>query len=63
VVDFSIFPHLNVFPTNTMADAQRWAQDIGGPAYALDDQTAITVLDGFVEVVSEGEWRRLDVPT
>jgi dipeptidase E len=63
VVDFSIFPHLNVFPTNTMADAQRWAQDIGGPAYAMDDQTAITVLDGFVEVVSEGEWRRLDVPT
>src|SRR5581483_6138257 len=29
VVDFSIFPHLNLFPTNTPADAQRWAADIG----------------------------------
>ena len=41
VVDFSIFPHLDVFPTNTVAEAQRWAPEIGGPAYAIDDQTAI----------------------
>lgn len=56
-VDFSIFPHLDVFPTNTMAEAERWATGIGGPAYAVDDQTAITVADGAVEVVSEGQWR------
>ncbi len=31
VVDFSIFPHLNAFPSNSMADAERWAADIGGP--------------------------------
>ena len=29
VVDFSIFPHLNAFPTNTLADAERWAAEIG----------------------------------
>ena len=58
VVDFSIFPHLDAFPTNTMADAQRWAADIGVPAYAIDDQTAITVVDGVAEVVSEGQWKR-----
>ncbi len=58
VVDFSIFPHLNLFPTNTPADAQRWAADIGGPAYAIDEQTAIKVVDGTVEVVSEGQWTR-----
>lgn len=58
VVDFSIFPHLDAFPDNTMADAERWAADIAGPAYALDDQTAITVVDGAVDVVSEGRWRR-----
>lgn len=58
VVDFSIFPHLDLFPTNTMADAERWADDVGGPAYAIDEQTAITVVDGCVEVVSEGAWRR-----
>jgi dipeptidase E len=60
VVDFSIFPHLGheLMPENTMAEAERWASDIGGPAYAIDDQTAITVTDGTVEVVSEGQWRR-----
>lgn len=58
IVDFSIFPHLDLFPTNTMADAERWAADLGVPAYAIDEQTAISVVDGTVEVVSEGEWRR-----
>jgi len=57
VVDFSIFPHLNAFPTNTPADAERWAADIGAPAYAIDEQTAINVVDGSVEVISEGDWR------
>ena len=59
VVDFSIFPHLDVFPTNTMADAERWAADIAGQAYAIDDQTAIKVTDDTVEVVSEGHWKLL----
>ena len=59
VVDFSIFPHLDYpdFPENTMAHAQRWAVGIGGPAYAIDDETAIKVVEGKVEVVSEGQWR------
>ena len=59
VVDFSIFPHLDVFPQNTLAEAEPWAADIAGPAYAIDDQTAIKVTDGTVEVVSEGQWKRL----
>jgi dipeptidase E len=59
VVDFSIFPHLDVFPDNTMEAAERWATEIGGPAYALDDETAIKVVDGAVEVISEGVWRQL----
>ena len=42
---------------NTMAAAERWAAGIGGPAYAIDDETAIKVVDGTVEVVSEGHWR------
>ena len=57
VVDFSIFPHLDVFPSNTMAEADRWASDIGGPAYVLDDQSAIKVTGGTIEVVSEGNWK------
>jgi dipeptidase E len=58
-VDFSIFPHLGHpdLPENTLADAERWASGIGGPAYAIDDETAIKVVDGGVEVVSEGHWK------
>ena len=59
VVDFSIYPHLDheQMPQNTMADAGRWAADIAGPAYAIDDQTAIKVTDGVVEIISEGHWK------
>ena len=56
LVEFAIFPHLNAFPTNTLADAERWATEIGGPAYVIDEQTAIKVIGDCVEVVSEGEW-------
>lgn len=59
IVDFSIFPHLDYpgFTENTMAHAERWAEGISGPAYAIDDGTAIKVVDGTVEVISEGQWR------
>lgn len=61
VVDFSIFPHTDhpMLPHNTLAAAERWAEGIDGPAYAIDDDTAIVVADGTVEVVSEGSWRLL----
>jgi dipeptidase E len=61
VVDFSIFPHLNnaFMPENTLANAERWAAVMGSPAYAIDDQTAIKVDGGTVEVVSEGSWKYL----
>ena len=58
VVDFSIFPHLNLFATNTPAHAERWAADLDAPAYAIDEQTAIRVVDGEVAVISEGTWTR-----
>jgi dipeptidase E len=62
VVDFSIFPHVDHpdLPDNSMAGAESWAAGIGGPAYAIDDETAIRVVDGAVEVISEGHWRRFD---
>ena len=61
IVDFSIFPHLGheMMPDNTMAQAKKWAIEIAGPAYAIDDETAISVVDGSVVVVSEGEWEQL----
>jgi dipeptidase E len=60
LVDFSIFPHLDAFETNTMAAAEEWAATLDGPAYAIDEQTAIRAEDGRAEVVSEGRWRRFD---
>lgn len=59
LVDFSIFPHLDnpYLPENTITNAEKWAKGIGGPAYAIDDQTAIKVVNGAIEVVSEGHWK------
>ena len=41
-----------------IAEANALCAEIGGPAYAIDDATAIKVVDGTVELVSEGRWRR-----
>lgn len=59
MVDFAIFPHLDheLLPENTMADAVRWAAGMPVPGYAIDDQTALQVVDGKVEVISEGYWK------
>jgi dipeptidase E len=59
VVGFSIFPHLDypTFPENSMACAEKWAATLGCASYAIDDETAIKVVDGNVEVVSEGHWK------
>jgi len=58
LVGFSMFPHLDhpEMPSNSMADAERWAAGMSVPAYAMDDETAIKVVDDTVEVVSEGHW-------
>ncbi len=59
LVDFSVFPHLDLegSPDNSMANAEIWASGIPVPTYAIDDETAIKVVDGTVEVVSEGHWK------
>jgi dipeptidase E len=59
LVDFSIFPHVDHedLPDNCMANAEKWAAKLPVPGYAIDDQTAIKVVDGTVEVISEGHWK------
>ena len=42
-----------------MANAEEWAAGLSGPGYAIDDETAFKVVDGTVEVVSEGHWKLL----
>jgi dipeptidase E len=59
LVEFAMFPHLDHenMPDNSMAGAEKWAAGMPVPGYAIDDQTAIKVTDGAVEVVSEGHWK------
>jgi dipeptidase E len=61
-VDFSICPHVNGAgrPGNTMAEAEEWAAGLSNPGYVVDDDTAIRVVDGAVDVVSEGRWTLLN---
>ena len=46
-------------PDTTLANIANWASGIPVPTYAMDDDTAIRVVDGVAEVVSEGTWRLL----
>jgi dipeptidase E len=59
LVEFSMFPHLGheALPDNSLVGAEKWAAGLPVPACAIDDETAIKVTDGAVEVVSEGYWR------
>jgi dipeptidase E len=59
LVDFAVRVHLDRegFEDSTMTNIERWASGILAPTYAIDDQTAIRVADGTVDIVSEGRWR------
>jgi dipeptidase E len=59
LVGFSMFPHLDHedLPDMSMAGAERWAASMSVPCYAIDDQTAIRVVDDTIEVVTEGHWK------
>jgi dipeptidase E len=59
LVDFTLYPHLDRegFPDASLANIEKWASGIPVPSYAIDDDTAIKVVDGTVEVVSEGHWK------
>ena len=59
LVDFAIFPHVDHpdMPDRAMASAEHWASGLSVPGYAIDDATAIKVVDGAIEVVTEGRWK------
>jgi dipeptidase E len=58
LVEFGIIPHYNNgnHPDASVENAAIWASKLPYPVYALDDQSAIQVWDGKVEVISEGSW-------
>jgi dipeptidase E len=57
LVDFTIIPHVDFGDDRDVANAEKWAGRLPGPTYALDDETAVKVVDEAVEVVSEGHWK------
>ncbi|UGU14892.1 Type 1 glutamine amidotransferase-like domain-containing protein [Sinomicrobium kalidii] len=59
IVDFALHPHLDHewFPENSLANLEKLATTIPVPSYAIDDNTAIKVTDGNIEVISEGQWK------
>jgi dipeptidase E len=57
LVDFAIIPHVEYDDDYDVANAEKWAGRVPVPTYAIDDETAIKVIDGTVEVVSEGHWK------
>ena len=62
LVDFTLYPHLNHpdMEDAQLSNIQKWASGIPVPTYAIDDDTAITVVDGAVDVISEGDWKLID---
>jgi dipeptidase E len=58
LVNFQFRPHLNspYFPNVNKDVLTRVASEIKVPMYVLDDQSALKVVNGQVEVVSEGEY-------
>jgi len=57
LVDFTIIPHVEFDDHLDVANAEKWAGRLPVPTYAIDDETAVKVVDGRVEVVSEGQWK------
>lgn len=59
MLNIAIHPHLNypAFPDNSLANLEKLSATLPMPSYLVDDQTALKVVDGIIEVVSEGEWK------
>ncbi len=60
LVDFCILPHyksINNFNVNE-ENLEKLAKETGQTIYALDDDSAIKIVDGDIEVISEGDWKK-----
>ena len=59
LVDFALLPHVDHKDhlESSMANVERMAAEVPVPTYAIDDETALKVANGTVEVVSEGHWK------
>ena len=62
LVSFQFIPHLNspYFSKITKENLEIASKDLSEPVYALDDQSALVVDGGKIEVVSEGKWHKFN---
>ncbi|MBI2106931.1 Type 1 glutamine amidotransferase-like domain-containing protein [Candidatus Woesearchaeota archaeon] len=60
-VDFLIRPHLNSehFPKIRVEILKEQMKTLSKPLYAIDDNTAIKIVNNKVEIISEGKWELL----
>jgi len=61
-VTFQVRPHLNSlwFPNVRVEHLRELAKETTDTIYAIDDNTAIKVVDNTVTIVSEGKWEKLN---
>ena len=58
-IDFALIPHFEHehHLDASMVNAEKWAAKLPVPVYAIDNQTAVKVVDGTIDVISEGKWK------
>lgn len=61
-VDFLIRPHLNspFFPNVNLDNLEKMSKELPDTFYAIDDNTAIKIMEGKMEVISEGVWKKFN---
>ncbi|MFH1714526.1 MAG: Type 1 glutamine amidotransferase-like domain-containing protein [Candidatus Nealsonbacteria bacterium] len=59
-VPFAVTPHFlsKLFPKSRKKEIEEFAKKVSYPVYAIDDNTAIKVIDNKLEVISEGKWEK-----
>jgi dipeptidase E len=62
LVNLQVIPHLNspYFDKIREENLQEASEDLTEPIYALDDNSALKIVDGTIEVVSEGIWKKFN---
>ena len=61
-VDILIRPHFNspYFPNLNLKNLEKLSKEFSDTFYAIDDNTAIKVIDKKIEIISEGEWKKFN---
>jgi dipeptidase E len=58
LVEFALIPHMDHpdHPESSIENVRSMAAHLPVPTYGIDDETAIKVVDGAIDVISEGTW-------